>query len=422
MRLLTEPLGRPRPCSPDGRGYEALLAASQARLRRRAREELHAALGGPAPDEPPPRGPSVAPGHCAALSSPEALVEVDALLSNSPLDDCVDVFAAGELLDPAEVLEAAHHDLSGRFVEPGRLFRALTAGRTVRVNAVDRRLALVGEWARWAELASATTCNANLYLTGASVPGTVAHADSHDVILVQLAGSKHWTCGSGPHRPLPGEGPDLDIVDTLWSGTLEPAGTLALSRGTVHRATPDGSMSIHVSLGVRRPSLADVAEWALVGTRAVLNDDLMADALDGAVDLVAERILDATGGVVTGEVLARLLAEFRFAQPPRRVQPLGMFQHALQHPEAVVLRWACPGGVVVSADRNDATTLGVAGHVVELETADLDPFRRLLAGERLGFDAWRSHHDGASAVGQLVSLGLCEPLPREDAEAGSDDS
>lgn len=419
MKVLGEPLGRPRPCSHEGRGYEAVLAASQAQLRRGAQEELHAAFGGPAPGELLRGAPSVGHGQCAAVPSAELLADLDSLISNNPLEGWLEVFAEGELLDPAEVLEPAHRTLSGRFVDPGRMFLALTSGRTIRVNGIDRRISLFGEWARVAELASGTTCNGNLYLTGSSVPGTVAHVDSHDVILVQLSGSKGWTCGLGTRRPPPGEAPQLDIAETLWAGTLEPGGTLALSRGTVHRSTPDGSMSIHVSLGVRRPSLADLAEWALAGAQESLNDDLMADVLDGDVELAADRIGPAVGRSVVPDVLAGLLAEFRYSQPPRRVQPVGMYQHALQHPDAVQLRWALPGGVVLSADRNDPNTLGLAGRVVELDTADLDPFRRLLAGEQLGCEAWRSRSDGESAVGQLVSLGVCEPLPRGEGEGDS---
>jgi hypothetical protein len=102
---------------------------------------------------------------------------------------------------------------------------------------------------------------ANIYLTPAGAQGFRKHFDGHDVLVLQVSGSKRWRIWDG--QPFPDPTPR-----TPWDNRYEPDGepaevvlrpgdALYVPRGVVHEAMvqADGAPSLHVTVGLLEPSI-----------------------------------------------------------------------------------------------------------------------------------------------------------------------
>lgn len=101
------------------------------------------------------------------------------------------------------------------------------------------------------------------------------HWDDHDVLILQVAGRKHWRI-YGPTRPYPlpqdiaanpGPGPEL-TERPLWEGLLDDGDFFYIPRGWWHRVVPVGGPSIHLSIGVFNRTGVDLVEWLAGQLRA----------------------------------------------------------------------------------------------------------------------------------------------------------
>jgi ribosomal protein L16 Arg81 hydroxylase len=111
--------------------------------------------------------------------------------------------------------------------------------------------------------------DANAYLTPASSQGFGVHYDTHDVFILQLAGSKHWRLYEAPLR-LPLESQPFDQSD-VHPGTLSRqidlhAGDLIyLPRGTFHEALTSTCSSLHITVAITPHTWADLMADAVAG-------------------------------------------------------------------------------------------------------------------------------------------------------------
>lgn len=116
----------------------------------------------------------------------------------------------------------------------------------------------------------------NAYLTPAGNRGFATHYDTHDVFVLQVAGRKRWRVHP-PVLPDPLErqpwGARAEEVRATATGPaaleadLAPGDALYLPRGWLHSAQALGERSLHLTLGLRRPTRYDLVE-ALLGLTA----------------------------------------------------------------------------------------------------------------------------------------------------------
>ncbi len=121
----------------------------------------------------------------------------------------------------------------------------------------------------------------NAYLTCGKGSAFAPHYDNHDVLIVQVLGSKRWEFfGSGepPAQSRIKMKPDAPCDhEPSWSETLELGDLLFVPRGTWHAATvDDGSTSLHLTVTMISPTGADYLSW-LAGKLAA--DDLVSSDL-----------------------------------------------------------------------------------------------------------------------------------------------
>lgn len=116
------------------------------------------------------------------------------------------------------------------------------------------------------ELELGHPCQVNAYLTPPAAQGFAVHSDSHDVFVVQTAGTKRWEVHGE-------DGPD-DVL-------LEPGVAMYLPTGTPHAARAQHTASLHVTIGINQLTWRGLVERVLARVvDAVPDEHLPAGYLD----------------------------------------------------------------------------------------------------------------------------------------------
>ncbi len=182
----------------------------------------------------------------------------------------------------------------------------------------------------------------NSYITPAQNQGFAAHYDTHDVFVLQVAGTKRWII----HRPviehpLPSQPWDQrkaavaaraaeePLIDTV----LRPGDALYLPRGYLHAATAQGELSIHLTVGLHPITGFDL----VTNLAAALSDDpevraslpagidlgdsdVLADLLRAAADRLTAAAADPDRHL--SEVTARVRRHLTATTRPAPIRPL----------------------------------------------------------------------------------------------------
>jgi ribosomal protein L16 Arg81 hydroxylase len=149
-------------------------------------------------------------------------------------------------------------------VDVQAVYRAYGEGFTLIVNQVHRRSSPVALLCRELQAELHHPVGANLYVTPARSQGFLPHADTHDVFIVQLHGTKEWHV-SAPHLELPlaDETAGRQTLPDARAYALAPGDVLYLPRGFRHAALTGSSSSTHLTVGVHAFRWRDVFREAI---------------------------------------------------------------------------------------------------------------------------------------------------------------
>jgi hypothetical protein len=141
-------------------------------------------------------------------------------------------------------------------------------GYTIVFDGVDRHVRAIAALARSIEAELNFPIQVNAYITPPGSQGLVPHYDDHDVLILQIQGSKIWHLYNGvdiaPHKmqrhdkAVPTDG--LPLPTDL---RLEVGDVLYLPRGLVHAADTDAEPSTHLTVGIHAPTALTLAIGAL---------------------------------------------------------------------------------------------------------------------------------------------------------------
>ena len=190
----------------------------------------------------------------------------DAVLTNRDIEN---IISTGDLRYPAIQLAR-----SGSYLAPeaytrnikhgseffngvpdiGQIQSEYRSGATVVLPALQRT------WPALRELCAALDnelnhpAHANAYLTPGNSPGFTPHYDTHEVLVLQIAGNKRWRLFEPPlqlpHRTQPFTPTDYVLPAPLLELELKPGDLLYLPRGYVHAANTGDGHSAHVTVGI----------------------------------------------------------------------------------------------------------------------------------------------------------------------------
>jgi len=166
---------------------------------------------------------------------------------------------------PAPMTKSGLLDISG-------VYEAYDNGYTFIVENAHARSTPIAALCHNLEAALDFGVHANLYVTPRGAQGFEPHFDTHDVFVLQLAGSKAWRVyESAETLPMPDNDRRVssdEIGSPLGEFELERGDLLYIPRGAVHQAMTTDASSVHLTVGIH------VRRWA----------DLLCDAIMAAAE------------------------------------------------------------------------------------------------------------------------------------------
>jgi hypothetical protein len=290
-----------------------------------------------------------------------------------------------------------HATITGRqltgLVDGRKAIEEFRTGATVVFQGLHRSFPPLVELISELELELGHPCQANAYLTPPGSQGFAVHSDSHDVFVLQTAGTKQW---------------ELHPAEGVEQPLLEPGHVMYLPTGTPHAARAQDTVSLHITIGINQLTWRGLVQRALASLAAEVPTDhlpagyledpqVLAHQLGRHLSDVAERLRGVDPAVAVQEEVRRFLT----SRPPRLEGALvdGLAADAI-HDDTLLRRR--PGAPCVLVDRGERLevllgdrTLDVPAHLrpaleevrrrTELRPRDLplDGQSRLVLSRRL---------------------------------------
>jgi hypothetical protein len=309
----------------------------------------------------------------------------------------------------AAVPEEAYAGPDGR-VDLPRLLARFDAGATLVVSQFHEIHPPLARFCRGLEKAFLHAVQANIYLTPPGARGFRVHYDTHDVLVLQIAGAKDWRLWdrlpvAAPTRRTPHERRHQAPEEPPHEVRLRPGDALYVPRGVLHDAQADaaGEASLHATIGLLEPSwaeamraLVDQLELEEPALRASFPTWRLADPL-GTEPLVP-RAAPLAALLARPEAVERMalwaldrLAADRLALPGRGLltRPPGpeqrlrisalMHHHLVPQDSGAALRWSDGVELLSAAELGWLERLEEGATPAELGEGALEFCRRLAA-------------------------------------------
>lgn len=140
--------------------------------------------------------------------------------------------------------------------------RGFASGASVVMQALHRLVPSVQAFCHELEDFFGHPLQANAYLTPEDARGLGVHHDTHDVLVLQLSGSKRWHLYPQTVVDAVGDYPAIkrhpELTTPEVSLTLSPGDCLYVPRGLPHDAESTDRASLHLTIGIRSPTWLDV--------------------------------------------------------------------------------------------------------------------------------------------------------------------
>jgi mannose-6-phosphate isomerase-like protein (cupin superfamily) len=254
---------------------------------------------------------------------------------------------------------------------PEKVYELFRLGGTLTWNSLEHVLPVVRQLLRPFAQTLACDTDAVLFVTPAGHEGFKPHYDSTDSFVLQVEGSKRWRVWETPEFRVGDWGGDASGEPEMVV-TLHPGDVLYVPHGTPHEAAAEGSISVHISIGVEPRRWRDLIRAVV---EAIITDDEFHEfpvlarehdraasaRLAGMLSQVRERLAD-----VNPEAEIRRLAEIgRMSGLPTKTREILRLSSADAIAGGSLLRRsAMPVELTGTSDAK--TTVAVNGHKAAL--------------------------------------------------------
>ena len=263
-----------------------------------------------------------------------------------------------------------------------RIAAAVDDGATLVMQGLQRTSLHLARFCRSLERAISHPVQANAYLSPPGSAGLRSHRDDHDVLALQLAGTKVWA------------------IEDLGTVRTSNGDVLYIPAGVRHEAAAQHEMSLHVTIGIVRVSVRQAVQ------RALAHRDLLAAPLplgyarpEHAHEL-HQQVSDALNASASAlhEVDPAAVAATERSRAHRRRSPLPIGQLAsilrldsLDQERQVAWRGDVPAAIGSRADGDGRFSLDL-------------PDRRITFPDAMRPAVERLMEEGAVTIGSLPGL------------------
>ena len=180
-----------------------------------------------------------------------------------------------------EMLPAKYHREDGS-LHLNQLYKAYDEGYTIILNGLQRFWPPLMAFCHYFQTLLSHRVVANCYFSPRQSKALHPHYDTHDVLVLQLAGSKQWKIHE-PTQPVP----LLNTFQPVFSEdqlntpiqdvVLKPGDLMYIPRGFIHHAQTTETFSFHLTVGIYPSQWIDLIHQALVAIS--LKDERLRRAL-----------------------------------------------------------------------------------------------------------------------------------------------
>ncbi len=147
-------------------------------------------------------------------------------------------------------------------VDLARLYQKFADGGTIGFNQLHTFVPRLHELCRSLERELSCRFQTNIYMTPPGSQGFPPHYDSHDVIILQVHGTKHWqifdTPIELPFRGQPFKRDATPVGAVTMEFDLEPGDMFYLPRGIMHDAQTLQGETLHITVGALATTWTEV--------------------------------------------------------------------------------------------------------------------------------------------------------------------
>jgi bifunctional lysine-specific demethylase and histidyl-hydroxylase NO66 len=131
-------------------------------------------------------------------------------------------------------------------------------GYSIVLDSIHRYVRAIASLLHAIEVELNFATQVNAYFTPPQSQGFVAHYDDHDVLILQIRGSKIWHLYDGadvaPHEMVRQQPVATAALPRPTDVRLEAGDVLYLPRGRVHAAEATSELSVHLTVGLHAPT------------------------------------------------------------------------------------------------------------------------------------------------------------------------
>src|SRR5580658_1997142 len=175
----------------------------------------------------------------------------------------------GKAISPDLFMKSGH-------LQAAELTRLLRDGATLIIDSVDEVHAPLKAFAQQLGRTLQARINVNLYAGWRTSHGFDVHWDNHDVFILQIAGKKQWKIWAAtdkyPTKNSVELGKTPPTSAPIWDALLADGEMLYLPRGWWHVAIPIDEPTLHLTVGIFKPTGTDIVRWVADGFE---NDERM---------------------------------------------------------------------------------------------------------------------------------------------------
>ncbi|MFE5738392.1 JmjC domain-containing protein [Streptomyces celluloflavus] len=271
-------------------------------------------------------------------------------------------------------------------IQPAELHAQLRDGASLVLDSVEKIHPPVGAAAEGLERFLGTSVQVNAYASWTEREGFGLHWDDHDVVVVQVHGSKRWRL-YGTTREAPTfrdvETPEKPEGDPVADVVLAPGDVLYLPRGWWHAVTADqGTESLHLTFGLVSHTGADLLHWVVDQLRsglALRRDIPRFASLPDQTEFLAELRRELLDELANPRLVERW-SESNDTTHHGHAIPSLPYVDGLPVRREIAVRLTAPRGRVVENCGHSTVTFSAAGTAWDFADAAAPALRLLLRG------------------------------------------
>ncbi|MFE9427022.1 JmjC domain-containing protein [Kitasatospora sp. NPDC006697] len=308
---------------------------------------------------------------------------------------------------------ATRRSVTWHRIQPAELHARLAEGASMVLDSIEKIHPPIGTAAEALERLLGTLVQVNAYASWTEREGFGTHWDDHDVVVVQVHGSKRWKL-YGPTRLDPTfrdvESPEEPQGDPVADLVLTAGDVLYVPRGWWHGVTADqGTESLHLSFGLVTHTGADLLIWLIDQLRShlTLRQDIPRFGSPREQAAFVRELREAMAVELTGPDLVSRWADSVDTTHCGRAVPSLPYVTGLPARAEISVRLTTPRAHLTENQAEGTVTLAAAGTEWDFGEQAAPMLRVLLTGRpatlgSLAATAGLEVKDVASALSQLI--------------------